>query len=37
MNLFEKGMVKSMTYSTSVPHFNLHEDYNVSNLIKIWW
>ncbi len=35
MNLFEKGMVKSMTYASSIPHFNLHEEYNVSRLIKI--
>lgn len=28
-------MVKSMTYARTVPHFNLHEEYNLSNLIKI--
>jgi len=32
MNLYEHGMVKSMTYSQTIPHFNLHEEFNVSNL-----
>ena len=35
MNLFEKGMLKSMTYSLTVPHFHLHEEYDVTELVKI--
>ena len=32
MSQFEQGMVKTMTYATSVPHFNLHEEYDISDI-----
>lgn len=32
MSLFEQGMVKSMTAALSVPHFNLHDEYDVTEL-----
>ena len=35
MSHFEKGMVKSMTYSTSVPHFNLFEEVEVDQLLNL--
>ena len=35
MNLFEHGMVKTMTESVKVPHFNLHEEYNIESLKSI--
>ena len=35
MNMFEQGMVKSMNYSTTVPFLGLHEEYDVSKIIKL--
>lgn len=35
MNQYEHGMVKSMNKSHTIPHFNLHEEYDVSNLMKV--
>ncbi len=35
MNLFEKGMVKTMTASNLIPHFNLHEEYDVTRMMVI--
>jgi len=32
MKLFEQGMVKSMTHALTVPHFNLHDEYDLTQL-----
>ena len=35
MNNYEKGMVKSMTQTLSMPLFNLTDDYIIDDLIKM--
>lgn len=35
MNLFEQGMVKSMDEAVKIPHFNLHDEFNISRLKQI--
>lgn len=32
MKLFEQGMVKSMNNAVTVPHFNLHDEYDITEL-----
>ena len=32
MKLFEQGMVKSMTHAATVPHFNLHDEFDLTQL-----
>lgn len=32
MKLFEQGMVKSMNHAVTVPHFNLHDEYDITEL-----
>lgn len=35
MNMFERGMVKTMSHAATVPHFNLHEEYDISDLFNM--
>ena len=35
MKLFEKGMAKSMTVAATVPHLNLHDEYDVTQLEEL--
>jgi len=35
MTSFEKGMVKSMTYAATVPHFHLCEEFNIESLAEM--
>ena len=35
MSMFERGMVKSMTQAASIPHFNLHEEFDVTDLVTL--
>ena len=32
MTSFEQAMVESMTYAATIPHFNLHEEFDISDL-----